>query len=301
VSEIAGTRITAEQARTLTDRAKDRLTAASEIALAAVEDITAVIESGGHAALGYDSPAAYLLAEFDVSAVRLDPAGRRELALTLVRNGVSRRAAARALGVSEGTVRNDVSGAQDYAPDRVLGADGKTYLVVRPEIDAPQASYRRWLAEARTLLAGFGLPDDEELVRECAEVVPIREAARALLRFGEQVLPPDDWRPAWQKPKHSGRPVREARYRLTEERNRLAYWEVLVMCEAGDFLNWCEGAGIEVGRGRIVLPERLRYPLDPGILPDDWTAEDEHRAALGHFYVWWCTPDDLRVMAGEAS
>lgn len=129
---MSAVEVTAAAARELTDRAKQRLALASTAALAAVEDIATVIEGGGYAALGYDTPAAYLLAEFDVSTQRLDPAGRRELALTLVRNGVSRRAAAKTLGVSEGTVRNDLSGAQNYAPDRVLGGDGKTYPTARP-------------------------------------------------------------------------------------------------------------------------------------------------------------------------
>lgn len=284
-------RLDAAQARELTDRAKERLSFASEVALAAVEDITAVVDGGGWSALGYATPAAYLLAEFDVSSHRLDPAGRRELALTLVGNGVSRRAAAKALGVSEGTVRNDLSGAQNYAPERVLGTDGKTY----PALPAPPTEYERQRVRALDIIARFGLPTDDDLVRELTEVWLIREAARGLLRYDIQDLPPPEWKPV--TPRSSAVPSRQATHRLIDERNRLAEWELRVMREAGDFLNWCDKAGIEVGRRGVRFAERLTYPVDdPAVLPDDWTADDSHQAARGHFYAWYCTHDELRSL-----
>jgi hypothetical protein len=56
------------------------------------------------------------------------PLTRDVIGALLLKSNWSNRQIAKVAGVSEGTVRN-VSGAQDYAPDRdeVLGADGKTY------------------------------------------------------------------------------------------------------------------------------------------------------------------------------
>lgn len=131
----------AEQARAATDAAKEHLAGASASALIAVGLVEQVIDSRGWADLDYASPAAYLLAEFDVSVQRLDPAGRKELALTLVRNGVSRRAAAKALGTDERTVRRDLAPTAAHAavelPDRVLSSDGRERPAVQPPRSAP--------------------------------------------------------------------------------------------------------------------------------------------------------------------
>lgn len=110
------TLMTATEARELTDRARDYMEKSASIAELAVETIERVVEGRGYLGLDYATPKQYLEVEFDVSEYRHDPEGRRELALMLVRNGVSKRATARMLGVSEGTVRNDLGGAQDYAP-----------------------------------------------------------------------------------------------------------------------------------------------------------------------------------------
>lgn len=59
---------------------------------------------------------------------RLVVTERREAVAELTGRGMSTRAIASTLGVSDGTVRNDqkASGAQDYAPE-TRGLDGKTY------------------------------------------------------------------------------------------------------------------------------------------------------------------------------
>lgn len=52
---------------------------------------------------------------------------RRELHLKLKQQGWSNRKIAETTKVAEGTVRNDTSGAQNYAPATVEGKDGKSY------------------------------------------------------------------------------------------------------------------------------------------------------------------------------
>lgn len=74
---------------------------------------------------------------------------RRELHVELRKAGKSLREIAEVSGVSEGTVRNDLdsSGAQDYAPNRTTGRDGKSYPATRPKpapvLDFPEATTRQ--------------------------------------------------------------------------------------------------------------------------------------------------------------
>lgn len=121
------------EARALTDRAKQHVDQASALAEASVAIVEKVISSGGHTALGYSSPGQYLHAEFDVSSLQFTPDERREMALMLVRNGVSKRGAARALGVDDKTVRTDLSNADRSAlPDRIETRDGRSFPLSRP-------------------------------------------------------------------------------------------------------------------------------------------------------------------------
>jgi hypothetical protein len=70
-------------------------------------------------ALGYASWDTYCIGEFDGSRLRLPREDRIEMVRSLRHEGLlSNRTIASALGVSEGTVRNDLAaGAQNYAPD----------------------------------------------------------------------------------------------------------------------------------------------------------------------------------------
>lgn len=138
--------MTAAEARTLTDQAKQRVDHASALAEAAVGLVEQVIASGGHTALGYDTPGQYLRAEFDVAALQFTPDERREMALMLVRNGVSKRGTAELLGVDDKTVRKDLSNADQSAlPDRVETSDGRTFPFSRP---APAAEEENFWDEA---------------------------------------------------------------------------------------------------------------------------------------------------------
>jgi ParB-like chromosome segregation protein Spo0J len=62
----------------------------------------------------------------------LDPAQRREMAAELRSDGHSTTTIARALGVSDETVRRDLAASTYVEPDTVVGADGKRYPSARP-------------------------------------------------------------------------------------------------------------------------------------------------------------------------
>jgi ParB-like chromosome segregation protein Spo0J len=211
----------------------------------------------------------------------------------------------------------------DRGPDRsdreigrLCGVDHKTVGAVRrgeiphPE---PEDAYARARTRAAENLAEFetvlGLrPGDmaEEIAEEMAQREVLQDAARCLLRSGAAPLPPDSWWPTSIKPdrKRGGRTlITAAKNGLVRERGRLAFWQILVEVEAGTFLVFCDKAGIGTN-GKITFPDGLlRYPLEDGDppLPEEWTAEDEHKAALGRFYGWWYTRDELAELAGGAA
>jgi hypothetical protein len=69
-------------------------------------------------ALGYESWDTYCTVEFGSLRLRLPREERAEMVCSLRQSGLSNRAIASAIGISEGTVRNDQkSAAQNYAPD----------------------------------------------------------------------------------------------------------------------------------------------------------------------------------------
>lgn len=117
--------------------------------------------------LGYASWEAFTAAEIQLPKLGRDE--RRELVASLRSAGMSTRAIGSAIGVSDGTVRNDIgSGAQNYAPeqpDKVVGADGKTYKPTRP---------------APTRAAPGELDAIEETLEE-AEIVPTPDAIEEAL------------------------------------------------------------------------------------------------------------------------
>ncbi len=78
-----------------------------------------------HVALGFASWTAYL-ADALGGQIELGTDSRRSVVELLAGEGMSNRAIATAVGVTEGTVRNDKV-RSDYAPEPVTGLDGKTY------------------------------------------------------------------------------------------------------------------------------------------------------------------------------
>lgn len=82
--------------------------------------------------LGYTSFTAYTLAEFG-DRLNVSPAQRSVLAIAFVEAGLSRRAAAAAIGVDESTIRQDLKGAGNPAPrEKSALVSGST-----PDADAP--------------------------------------------------------------------------------------------------------------------------------------------------------------------
>ena len=104
-----------------------------------------------------------------------------------------------------------------------------------------------------------------ELVRELVPVNVPRHAARHVTGRVGDVLNVNTRVRQHGDPGVSGfvgvppGPVAVTGARLLRERNRLAFWEVRVEMAAGEFLNWCDGAGIEVNGRTVKFPERLRY------------------------------------------
>ena len=97
--------------------------------------VTDLYEGRAWLALGYESWDELCDAELDGFFV-LPRADRQAFHIELRTKGMSTRAIAAVTGVSDGTVRNDLTGAQDYAP--VTGTDGKTYPATKPTISVTE-------------------------------------------------------------------------------------------------------------------------------------------------------------------
>lgn len=102
--------ISTEQARRLTDRIKIALDGTWHL-------IVEAYESRAWSVLGYESWDAYCKSEFSSAHLKLPREDRAERVQSLRDHGLSLRATSAAMGISEGTVRNDLrTGAQNYAP-----------------------------------------------------------------------------------------------------------------------------------------------------------------------------------------
>lgn len=82
----------------------------------------------------------------------LDAGQRREIVASLREHGHSNPAIAKALGVDEKTVRNDLAGSDYSEPDRVVGKDGKSYPARKPTVVA--AKNTREAGKAQTARLG---------------------------------------------------------------------------------------------------------------------------------------------------
>jgi hypothetical protein len=115
-----------------------RIRAGIEDIAAWVADVEAAYAGRDWAALGYGSWDGYIDGEYGEHRVRVPRELRREVVASMRGVGMSTRAIGGVLGVSEGSVRNDLKseGAQKYAPDATApapapaptrGRDGKRY------------------------------------------------------------------------------------------------------------------------------------------------------------------------------
>lgn len=218
---------TAAEAAARANRIRGRL----DSYIAIRQDIADAYAARDWAALDYDSWAEYVLAEYGPELQRLARAESRVerpvMVADLRSQGMSTRQIGAAVGVTEGTVRSDLAKVRsDYAPEatptageakkaapvqpeRVTGADGKSYPAKRePKPEPPQPADpaiaearekakqeardrdagRTWAArivpDLQTAVVTIGIamklgePDliTEEMVRQCREAVDLLEA-----------------------------------------------------------------------------------------------------------------------------
>jgi hypothetical protein len=204
--------------------------------------------------------------------------------------GWSVRTIERATGIPKSTVARYLAPVPNGTADE---ADPRATL--EHTVGFCAGRFTTFMAELDELATRCGATLDEATLREIAEQMQfktlVQAAARSLVRKGEADMPPEWWEPL-KHIKNAGSPL--------AERNRLVVWELHVDREAGHFLTWCQQAGIKLdySNKRFEFPGRLRYPSwddhDAAVLPGlDWTAEDEHLVALGHFWLWYLTEEEL--------
>ncbi len=102
-----------------------------------VDDVVLAFRGRVWIALAYASWSEWC--ECELGGLRLPAPKRRAVAAGLASQGISNVAIGSALGVTEGTVRNDLA-SQNYEADRKrLGQDGKSYSAPQPKPGASQA------------------------------------------------------------------------------------------------------------------------------------------------------------------
>ena len=134
--------ITADEARRLTERI--RLTAHS--ARESIEKLHALVDEAkagnAHIALGYSSWTAYLADVMGEEPLRLARDQRQELVGFLAGEGMSTRAIAPIVGVSQSSIRDDlkqVSSNHSPAPEPADEFDGSDWVEPDPQADARRA------------------------------------------------------------------------------------------------------------------------------------------------------------------
>lgn len=123
------TDLTVDAARALVDSMRAEVANLSE-------QIVTAYKGRAWVALGYPTWDEMCAAEFAGARLRIPREDRAEQVQSLRAEGLSTRTIGAALGITEGTVRNDIkAGAKDYAPATpVTGQDGKTYAPTRPAV-----------------------------------------------------------------------------------------------------------------------------------------------------------------------
>ena len=139
------------EARQLTTEAQTEFGATADHYERGWAAIEKVLRRNGFLALGYRSQGDYLGTEFAHYLDRLNVPQRRLAARQLTDAGLSTRAIAPIIGVSEATVRRDMATASHDAvePARppIVGVNGKTYQRPTPRVAAPRAAPRRPLPD----------------------------------------------------------------------------------------------------------------------------------------------------------
>ncbi|MEV5832841.1 hypothetical protein [Nocardia sp. NPDC052112] len=129
-------RLSSVDARDLTDRIRVGVEAVWEL-------VKQAYVSRAWSVLGYDSWDDYCTREFGNSRLQLPREERSEVVASMREIGMSTRAIAAATGVSDITVRRELAGATNVAPEPVIGVDGKTYQPKPPAQEPQPRSPRR--------------------------------------------------------------------------------------------------------------------------------------------------------------
>ena len=138
--------IGADEARRLTTEAQNEFRSSREHFDRAWSLIEQAVEGGGHLELGYRSPGDYLHQEFDGVLSGLDVPSRRIAVKTMTEWGLSTRAIAQPLGVSDITVRRDLGAPATYvapqtsqdAPETPLADNGISESAETTEAEGPE-------------------------------------------------------------------------------------------------------------------------------------------------------------------
>ena len=145
--EVVEPHLSADDARTLTDEIRQTLRVGHGLIIRA-------FKGRAWTALGYKTWDDYCAGEFnEARMVRLDRDQRREIVAEMHEAGMSTRAIANGLGVSQFPVREDIAalrGTSQYSePERVTSTDGRSMPARRDAAapDAPRATPRRALPD----------------------------------------------------------------------------------------------------------------------------------------------------------
>lgn len=145
------------EAERITARIADKLDAIADNLEQVLPLIGEALTRRAWEAMGYASPTAYVSERFAGSLSRLTPEVRRPVVAQLSAAGMSTRAIAPVVGVSQSSVRDDIQVSRTYSPaptdvsgalpeaPAVVGIDGKTYQ--RSATTEPPKPKRRPIAE----------------------------------------------------------------------------------------------------------------------------------------------------------
>lgn len=156
--------LTADDARRLTERIRIAAANYTEAKAKVLELVDEAKAGSAHVALGYKSWTAYLSDVLSDEPLRLARDERRELVTRLADEGMSRRAIAPIVGVSDGTVQRDLEAVvRDVPVERITtGLNGSTYVSAtagRVKPDAKAMSEANVLNAFRALLRRTVTPE----------------------------------------------------------------------------------------------------------------------------------------------
>lgn len=194
-TEVVLAPLTADEAERLSMRIELRLGVIADNKEAVMPMIREAIERDAASALGFNGVSDYISTRFGAAMSRIGFDLRQAVAPELKAAEMSNRAIAEVLGVSEGTVRNDLAraGAQSYAPAvpvRVTGLDGKSYAPTAPiRVDRETGEVSDAPAERTAPQRAFTAQFEDavlELDRAVARLVRLGDDAR-LPQYADQV------------------------------------------------------------------------------------------------------------------